>query len=215
MPLDPQTIRDRMIRSYTAGYRRAGIAMTDREIERQVVSDCEIVDAARARGEISNGPRPGASPEPPKPRVDHVAQAAAIAGLRLNAGGGEVLRTRVLHGDPTKVSERWGYAAGRIKRILEGVRRDTTSLVVAVEDAELGKLATEFGELWSCFKTFTGPPPKTGPDRNPFRGLSVRDAARKFQRLVEDICDRSTGIPGLGPWYTGPGVAPRREARRR
>jgi hypothetical protein len=214
MKLDPQTVRERMIRSYTAGYRRAGIAMTPREIEQQVVSDCEIVDAARARGEIANGPRPGAAAEPAKSRTDHVAKAAAETGTRVNPDG-QIVRFRVLHEDPTKVSERWGYAAGRIQRILEGVRKDTSSLVVAVEDAELGKLATEFADLWAHFKTFMGPPPKTGQDPNPFRGLSPRDAARKFQRLVEDICDRSTGIPGLGPWYTGPGVAPRREARRR
>jgi len=212
MKLDPQTVRQRMIRSYTAGYRRAGIAMTSREIEQQVVSDCEIVDAARARGEISNGPQPGAA-APAKQRVDHVAKAAAETGMRTNPDG-QIVRFKVLHEDPTKVSERWGYAAGRIKRILEGVRKDTSSLVVAVEDAELGKLATEFANLWAYFKTFMGPPPRTGPDPNPFRGLSTRDAARKFQRLVEDICDRSTGIPGLGPWFTGPGVAPRREARR-
>jgi hypothetical protein len=188
--------------------------MTPREIEQQVVSDCEIVDAARARGEIANGPRPGAAAEPAKSRTDHVAKAAAETGTRVNPDG-QIVRFRVLHEDPTKVSERWGYAAGRIQRILEGVRKDTSSLVVAVEDAELGKLATEFADLWAHFKTFMGPPPKTGQDPNPFRGLSPRDAARKFQRLVEDICDRSTGIPGLGPWYTGPGVAPRREARRR
>lgn len=215
MRLDPQTIRERMIRSYTAGYRRAGIDMSPRAIEQQVVSDCEIVDAARARGEISNGPKPGAPREPAKPRVDHVAQAAAANGMRVNPAAGAIVRSRVLHGDPTKVSERWGYAAGRIKRILEGIRRDTSSLVVAVEHAELGKLATEFADLWSHFKTFTGPAPRSGPDRNPFRGLSTRDAARKFQRLVEDICDRSTGIPGLGPWYTGPGVAARREGPQR
>lgn len=214
MGLDPQTIRERMIRSYTAGYRRAGIDMSPRAIEQQVVSDCEIVDAARARGEISNGPAPGAPAAPPKPRTDHVAKAAAETGTRVNPAGGEIVRFKVLHGDPTKVSERWGYAAGRIKRILEGVRKDTASLVVAVEDAELGKLATEFADLWAHFKTFMGPAPRTGPDRNPFRGLSTRDAARKFQRLVEDICDRSTGIPGLGPWFTGPGVAPRRERGR-
>jgi hypothetical protein len=212
MTLDPQTIRERMIRSYSAGYKRAGIAMTPREIEQQVVSDCEIVDAALARGEISNSPPPGAKPAPARPRTDHVAKAAADSGMRLGTGG-DIVRFRVLHEDPTKVSERWGYAAGRIKRILEGVRRDTSSLVVAVEDAELGKLATEFADLWSHFKTFMGPAPRTGSDRNPFRGLTPRDAARKFQRMVEDLCDRSTGIPGLGPWYAGPGVAPRRGAR--
>lgn len=212
MKLDPQTMRERLVRSYSASYDRAGIKMSPREIEQQVVSDCEMVDAARAHGELDQ--RPASAPAPAAPRPDPVAQAAAANGLRTNPQG-DIVRFRVLHDDPTKVSERWGYAAGRIKRILEGVRKDTSSLVVAVEDAELGKLATEFAELWACFKTFMGPAPRTGPDRNPFRGLSTRDAARKFQRLVEDICDRSTGIPGLGPWFTGPGVAPRREARRR
>lgn len=207
MKLDPQTVRERMIRSYTKGYERAGVKMTPRDIGRQVVSDCEIVDAARARGEISNGPRPGATPEPAKPRPNLVAQAAAEQGLRSGAGGTPV-RFKVMHGDPTKISERWGYAAGRIARILEGVRRDTSSIVVAVEDAELGTLATEYAEVDAWMRMYSSENP-----RNPFRGLSERDAARKYQRLIEDICDRSTGK--LGPWYTGPGVAPRREARKR
>lgn len=210
MKLDPQIVRERMIRGYTESYRRAQIPMTPRQIEQQVIADCELVDAALARGEISSGPRPSAKPAEPAPaRRNLVAEAAAENGLRSGAGGTPI-RFRVLHADPTTVSERWGYAAGRIKRILDGVRKDTSSLVVAVEHAECAALATEFADLWAHFKLFMGPPPKTGPDRNPFRGLSTRDAARKFQRLVEDICDRSTGIPGFGPWFTGPGVAPRR-----
>lgn len=213
MRLDPHTIRERMIAGYTRSYAHSQIPMTPREIEQQVVADCELVDAARAAGDIDTAPR-SAPVQPPAPRPDPVAQAAAENGLRTNASG-QIVRFRVLHDDPTKISERWGYAAGRIKRILEGIRRDTSSLVVAVEHAECGKLATEFADLWAHFKQFMGPPPKTGPDRNPFRGLSTKDAARKFQRLVEDICDRSTGIPGFGPWFTGPGVAPRREARQR
>ncbi len=185
-----------MIQGYSQGYSRAGIAMSQADIERQVVADCQIVDAARAAGDLSSKPGPRRAGRP-----DRVSSAERETGTTLKVDErGRVVRSRMMHGNPLATSERWGFAAGRIKRILEGVRTDTSSLVTAVEDAELGALATEYADTWGHFMTRLQAPPLSGNDRNPFRGLSDRDAARKFQRLVEDICDRSTGK--LGSWYT-------------
>lgn len=195
--LDPHAARDILVRSYQRSYDRARMVVSPAEVERQVIADCQLVDAARASGELSSS-TPRGPAEAPRPRPNRVAEAAAANGTRLDPTG-QVIRSRVVHGDPTKISERWGCAAGRIRRILEGVKRDTSSLVVAVENAELGKLATEFAEIWACFTLREQPAPLTGKDRNPFRGMTTRDAARMFQRLVEDLCDRSTGV--LGHWY--------------
>ena len=200
MKLDPLTVRDRMIRGYTRSYQRAQIEMTPQQIEAQVIADCQLVDAARAAGDLNGAPKPRDPAEPVKHRPDLVQQAAQEQGVSTDPRG-KAIRSRRVHGNPVAISERWGCAAGRIKRILECVNRKTSSLVVAVESAEgnLAVLAAEFAELWSNFLLREQPPPLTGNDRNPFRGMTTRDAARKFQRLVEDICDRSTGV--LGHWY--------------
>lgn len=200
MKVDARTIRERMIAGYTKSYARAGIAMSLRDIERQVVEDCNLVDNARSAGDLHTGGKP-TKKRAPKPRPDVIGNAQRETGTTLHVDErGTVVRSRVLHQRPQMTSERWGFAAGRIKRILEGVRKDTSSLVVAVEDAELGALATEYADVWGHFMTRMQLPPLSGNDRNPFRGMSDRDAARKFQRLVEDICDKSTGK--LGSWYT-------------
>lgn len=200
MSIDPRTVRDRMISSYSKSYARAQIKMSQRDIERQVIADCQIVDNAKAAGDIATGQRKKPA-QAKRPRRNVVAEAQRDTRTTLSVdSAGQVVRTRALHSRPSMTSERWGYAAGRISRILEGVRRDTSSLVVAVEDAELGELAMAYADVWGYFMTRLQPPPLSGNDRNPFRGLSDRDAARKFQRLVEDICDRSTGK--LGSWYT-------------
>lgn len=197
MKIDPRVLRDRMIRGYTQSYARAKIRASAADIEKQVIADCQLVDAARAAGDLSATPKKKAKP---KKRSNPLIEAQHTTNTRLSVNERkQVVRSRVLHGNPLAISERWGAAAARISRILEGVRRDTSSLVVAVEDAEIGVLATEYADLWGHFMTRYQAPPLSGNDRNPFRGLSDRDAARKFQRLVEDICDRSTGR--LGSWY--------------
>lgn len=205
MKLDPQTIRERMVKSYADGYRRAGQSVSNRDIERLVISDCEMVDNAKAAGDIATDTKKKKKPAPRVSRPDPLKEALAETGTRLNVGdigaNKNVVRTKALHANPLMTSERWGAAAARIQRILEGVRKDTSSLVVAVEDAEIGVLATQYADLWSHFMTRYQAAPLSGNDRNPFRGMSDRDAARKFQRLTEDICDRSTGR--LGPWFNG------------
>ena len=41
--------------------------------------------------------------------------------------------------------------------------------------------------------------PRPGDEANPFHGLDPIDFGAKFQRMIEDICDRSTSK--LGPWW--------------
>jgi hypothetical protein len=199
-PTTPQDLRATLVKSYLTSYQRAGIKKTEAEVEREVVSDMQIVDAARARGEISGGPTfaPGQAVVADPPERDPVLVQYAESNKLTIGRRGRTLRFRSLHTNPMTISARWGAAVARIARILEGCAK-STSLVAAVEGAELGQLATEYFEVYSNYPRRHQPPPPSGNDRNPFRGLSDKDASRKFMRLVEDICDRSTGK--LGSWY--------------
>lgn len=113
--------------------------------------------------------------------------------------GGRSYRPDMLYADPRTISPRWSYAVMRIKRILEGHARAST-VEGAIKGAECAGLAQQYIETWSYYMFRSKPVPLVGTDHNPFRHLSDGDAIRKFVRMVEDICDRSTGK--LGSWYT-------------
>ncbi len=68
-----------------------------------------------------------------------------------------------------------------------------------VSTCEMPKLAWEAMRI-QAFIITRHVPPKFGSERNPFYGLSDVDFERKFRRLVEDLCDKSTGR--MGPWRT-------------
>lgn len=140
-------------------------------------------------------------------RPDPLAQAAQKARVRLTKSEQErrqqaqAYRPGALYADPSLVSERWSCAVGRFLRIFQGIAK-SSDVTKAVSGAEYPELTREAVELW--FHYFTDrhrPAPLTGVDRNPFRGMSDKDATRKFMRLVEDVCDRSTGK--MGSWYAG------------
>lgn len=140
-------------------------------------------------------------------RPDQLAKAAEAARVRLTKSEQErrqqaqSYRPGVLYNNPQLISERWSCAVGRFRRIIEGLGK-SSSVTGAIDGAEYPHLAREAIELWHFyFADRFKPPPLTGIDRNPFRGLSDKDAAGKFMRLVEDVCDRSTGK--MGSWYAG------------
>lgn len=188
-----------MVASYKAGYQRHGEAMSDRDIERQVIADCELVDAAKRHGDITSG-KPAKAPAPASVRPDPIAEAERLNRKTLTKSNGTTKRgpLGVMDRTPQAISERWGYATARIARITEGAGRAST-LTEAVDGAELPKLARKYAELWAHFMTRGGLPPARGVDHNPFRHLNDGDASRMFIRKVEDICDESTG--SLGSWF--------------
>jgi hypothetical protein len=189
--MTPQQRRDILIGSYLDSYRRAQIKATPAEVERQVVADCELVDAAGRAGELT-GFRPGKPQEQvSRTRPDAIAEAARANGLRLTepTEQPQIWRPSFLFKNPQQVSERWGYATARIARILEGGTTGTA----------LAPLARDFHTLWACFLMRDIAPERRGFERNEFDGLSDRDVGRAFMRAIEDICDRSTGV--LGSWY--------------
>lgn len=190
-PLSPQQRVSLLVASYMDSYKRAGVAMTPDEVRAQVVADCELVDAAERNGEL-NKP---SQRKPREPRENRLDKAEQETGVRtVDTQKVDVWRPKFMHQSPVKMSERWGYACGRIARIksdgMEG--RDYVG--------KLGPLAYAYDTLYACFLTRNLPAASRGFQRNPFDGMTDRDAARRFIAETERICDQSTGV--LGSWYT-------------
>lgn len=189
-PMTPQQRRDVLVASYLDSYRLSGIKVTRQEVERQVVADCELVDAADRAGELRGGGTP--DPNPGRERPNYIAKAEQENGVRLLQEGDKpptIWRPGFLFKNPQQVSERWGYAVARIARITEG----------GTKDGDLAQLARAYKTLYACFLLRNVEPAKRGFKLNQFDGLSDRDAARAFMRGVEDICDKSSRQ--LGNWW--------------
>lgn len=201
----PQEARARLIASYTNSYRRAQIRMSGSDIERQVLADLEIVDAARRAGDLGDGTPVKRDTVGPSSRSNLVEDTAKMYGHRIEidrkpgAVNPRAYRPAALYRNPQMLAERWGYAVARCQRIIEG-SGGSSSLTAATANAEVPKLAKELLEVYAYYFTRSKSPPKVGADHNPFRHLTDKDASRMFIRKVEDICDRSTGV--LGSWYT-------------
>lgn len=131
--------------------------------------------------------------------VGHDLARAQVQRAGLSDRRGQAYRPDMLYADPRIISPRWSYAVMRIKRILEGAAR-APSVEDAVKGAEHAALAQQYMETWAFYMFRSKPAPLVGTDHNPFRHMSDGDAIRRFVRMVEDICDRSTGR--LGSWYT-------------
>jgi hypothetical protein len=205
--LTPQQMRVRLIESYLLTYAAQGRRVDVADVERDVIAELELVDAARRAGELDGGSHATKDTTPSAVRPDLLAEAQAETHTKLTVdrdpADGENphrYRPRVLHRNPMQTSARWGAAVARIGRIIEGASGST--LAAAAANAKIPELAKRWVEVYGYYMTRAMPPPATRVDHNPFRGLSDRDAARAFMRAVEDICDASTGV--LGAWYCRP-----------
>lgn len=202
--LTPQQIRSRLVASYLFSYAAQGRRVDAADIERDVLAELELVDAARRLGELDGGGTKDPSPSSPRPDLLTAAQAETGTTLSVEHGDIDVepdkphqYKPNVLHRNPMERSARWGAAVARIGRILEGASGST--LTAAAANAQTPALARKWVEIYGYYMTRTMPSPASRVDHNPFRGLSDRDASRAFMRAVEDLCDQSTGA--LGSWY--------------
>lgn len=200
--LSPQEIRTKLVMSYLMTLRAQKRDVDVRDVERMVVADLELVDAANRRGELTGGAQ-DRTPGPVRPDLLASAQEETHTKLSVkregeaDRGHAYTYRSKMFHKNPMMMSERWGAAVARIGRILEGAAG--TSLAGAAKNAQIPELARAWVEVYSYWLTRNRPPPANRVDHNPFRGMNDQDAARLFMRKVEDICDRSTGL--LGGWY--------------
>ena len=127
-----------------------------------------------------------------------IQDALDASNLRLTKdASGEVVSTPL---DIVPTKERTMNAYARVMRIMEGDRR--SSYEETLKNSACPDLARDYVQLfaWVYIDRHKLAPVK-GRDPNPFRGLSDVDCARLLERMIEDICDRSTGR--LGPWTNG------------
>jgi hypothetical protein len=196
--LSPHEKKRVLVDSYLGSYRRAGLRPDPVAVEKLVIADCELVDAAERNGELRGGGAPK-DPGPPGERRDVIAEAEQETGVRrVDPNVGPRWRPVLLHQRPNRVDERWAFACGRIARILkEGTQGGAPGKRYV---GNCGALAKEYHTAYACLLTRNLPATARGFKINPFDGLPERDCQRVYRRIVEDICDRSTGV--LGSWFT-------------
>ncbi len=191
---DPRDLKAIAMAEYRTKLARAGRVVSEAALERFVVQELNLVDAF---GRLSRPAPPTPKQKGRRTRRQSVKDRAAEKGLRLLDGPRSFdlhPATRMARAIDAKVQA----ATARIARILEN---DGSTKVADVDKAiaatAVPKLAREFIELWFHYQL------RHRASRfNPFAGLNAADASRKFLRGVFDICDKSTGIPWLGHWWT-------------
>lgn len=200
---DPLALKERTVRDYTHSMGGPGVSSVD--IEALAVADLNLADAFK-RDEV-----PRTMPTPEQRAADKAARDAAIEaelakdGLTLTRNAPRELGPQFDLPPEYGLSERWQAAKGRLMRILAGCGEPTRLPSGAYDframtaTAECPGLAYTFLCHWFDFDLRYEP--KTAR-HNPYFMMSHRDASLKLARLVEDLCDQSTGIPGLGAWRT-------------
>lgn len=196
--LTPQEIREATIRDYTRAAERAGVTVDARAIERQAVADCNTADRYNAAN-----PAPSAAQVSKVRAAEKAKRAARRASVYADAGlevvapmqsTPQIVRTAHL---PCETDTRWMLARGRAKRIMEGTAAHSDPFV-ATRTATVPDLAYRLMRIYADFAT-RNIPRRPGDEANPFANLKPGDTARVLQRLVEDVCDASSGR--LGPWF--------------
>lgn len=185
----PQELRERTVRDYARNAERAGIAVPTRALELLAVADCEMVDAY-SKG-IDRSPT---LPKKPKAKPATVTVAPADGLTFVDVMPEAARRGRdVYYVPPVKVSARWPFAMGRMKRILAGATKNRDP-IKAVATCEMPVLA-----LATLRLHFNYLQRGRNSRHNPFNGMSDADAMRMLVRSIEDICDQSSSK--LGAWW--------------
>lgn len=202
---DPLELRDRTVRDYKRNLERIGAPMSAADLEAVAVADLHLSDAVTR----DDGPRhvpTAAEREAAKAKRDAALDAKlASDNLKLTRDQPRDLGPQVDLPPEYGLSERWRAAKFRLAQILRGASPPVRTPAGGFDframttTCEVPALAYRFLALW-CDFDLRGMPETA--KHNPFYGLSHRDASLKLARLVEDICDASTGVPGLGAWRT-------------
>lgn len=209
-PRSPQEMLAWAVEDRAAMMARAGVTVDRHALAKSIAADFEIADAFdRQAAAPSPADRQRAAATVKAKRVEARAKRDREAGMGSatpTAPSGRVVeaRSKILHARSAPTS-RWSYAKGRLARIVEGMTPHS-NLKIACSTCEMPALALEVFRLQgfvyaSQAGRHTGKwkAPRPGDEANPFHGLDPIDFGAKFQRMIEDICDRSTSK--LGPWW--------------
>lgn len=196
-PSSPQELREWMVEDYTRMHIGYGGPTDRRDVERRVLSDLAITDAVAREARYAPAP---SKPDPAEVRAERrggLDQRAAEVGATIDHGQLAVKRQPVAIAHAASLpTDRWSFAKGRLARIMSGATNHPDPKI-ATSTCEVPALALRAYKLFAQFATARYMP-RQRDEANPFFGLSVLDRGRLLQRMVEDICDASTGR--LGPW---------------
>ena len=192
--LTPRELRDATVRDYTRAAERMGVRVDPAAVERLAVADCELYDRVKRENETAP-PSPAKGDERKAERRDVLAETVKDRGATLSPRTVQK-RIPILNGN-ARYGSRWSFALGRLRRIVEGATSHSNPRI-ATSTCEMPDLAYQVFRLHAAV-ALRHLPPRPGDEPNPFHGLSDVDFGRKLQRLVEDICDKSS--KRLGPWF--------------
>lgn len=210
--VDGPALREATVRDYKRNAERAGLPVDMALIEAAALADCNTYAAVMR----DDRPRAVAEPDPAK----EAEKAGALAREVSEAcPGAEVLDEPVqsvpipLFHDRPKADSKWAAANSRCAAILRGANPHAYAhpgaSIAEIRKAmcatcEIPELAEEIDNLrahWGLYMATGGRGTlECLAEVNHFAGLSLTDAARKYRRLIEDICDRSEAK--LGSWWT-------------
>ena len=192
-------LKEVLVSDYAGAAKRSGLPVDMGDIERQVLSDLDMVEQYNAEQAL----KPAHVPVKKERDIRTDELEAELADKNMRAYVRDIPDDE--EGDPildaAPKSERMIRAFGRVKQFMRprgdvgAVARRGGALRDCVVECTDPELSLEFLELW----TWYGPLRRMPSKKNTFFYLNEYDAAAKFIRGLEDICDRSTGK--FGPWW--------------
>ncbi len=197
-PRSPQELREWTVEDYTVMARSMGNPSDREVIERQTVRDLELYDAIQREHSVPVAASPVALEAQRASREERTDAKAATKGATIQRSDTGTVRVpnRIEHAKAVAGS-RWSFAMGRLKRIIAGATAHP-DVTIATSTCEMPALARDVFRI-QAFVLSRRAVQRPQDERNPFAGLSNEDFARKLQRKIEDICDRSSAR--LGPWW--------------
>ena len=195
-------LKHQLVGDYKRNAERVGAAPDLGDLEAQVLADLAMVD----QYEAEQASRPTPKPKEKKPRdirTNELEQELAEHNMRAYVDENPQDRVGDIIVDRTPKSEKAIAMFSRIKLILTPrgsiaqAAANGKDMHDALIECNCPALAREFLELWSWYVPLRG----LKSLKNPFYLMHDGDAARKFIRGLEDICDRSNGWAGVN-WYT-------------
>ena len=198
-PLNDRELKDATVRDYTRNARRMGLQPDLESIEALVVHDLTLVD--RYEADQASKPKKKPAKKERDIRTDELQEQLDEHGMRAYVNENPKDRPGDAIADATPKSEKAIAMFARIKEILRprgsiaAAANQGKTLEESLIECQAPVLAREFLELWTWYVPLRA----LWSPKNPFYWLSDGDAAKKFIRGLEDICDRSTGQ--FGHWW--------------
>lgn len=195
-------LKHALVGDYKRNAERAGVTPDIGALESQVLADLAMVDQYDAEQASKPDPKPKER-KPRDIRTNELEQELAEHNMRAYVDENPRERAKDIMADTRPKSPRAIAMFARIKQILTprgSIAKAAASgkdMHDALVECNCPALAREFLELWSWYVPLRG----LKSLKNPFYMMSDGDAARKFLRGLEDICDRSNGWAGTN-WYT-------------